>query len=184
MAKLFTSESVGPGHPDKICDQVSDAILDACMAQDPMSRVACECFTTNELFVVGGEITTKAVVNYEEIVRNTLRKIGYTDKSLGIGADTCKVQVVITTQSPDIAQGVDSALDDNETGAGDQGIMFGYATDETPAYMPLPIFLSHRLVERADVLRKSGEFKSARPDMKSQVTVDYANPNDIKIVSV
>ncbi len=184
MAKLFTSESVGPGHPDKICDQVSDAILDACMAQDPMSRVACECFTTNELFVVGGEITTKAKVNYEEIVRNTLRKIGYTDASLGIGADTCKVQVVITTQSPDIAQGVDSSLDDNETGAGDQGIMFGYATDETPAYMPLPIFLSHRLVERADVLRKSGEFKYARPDMKSQVTVDYADPNNIKIVSV
>ena len=184
MAKLFTSESVGPGHPDKICDQVSDAILDACMAQDPMSRVACECFTTNELFVVGGEITTTAKVNYEEIVRNTLRKIGYTDKSLGIGADTCKVQVVITTQSPDIAQGVNKALDDNETGAGDQGIMFGYATDETPAYMPLPIFLSHRLVERADVLRKSGEFKYARPDMKSQVTVDYADPKNIKIVSV
>ena len=184
MAKLFTSESVGPGHPDKICDQVSDAILDACMAQDPMSRVACECFTTNELFVVGGEITTTAKVNYEEIVRNTLRKIGYTDKSLGIGADTCKVQVVITTQSPDIAQGVNKALDDNETGAGDQGIMFGYATDETPAYMPLPIFLSHRLVERADVLRKSGEFKYARPDMKSQVTVDYADPTNIKIVSV
>ena len=184
MAKLFTSESVGPGHPDKICDQVSDAILDACMAQDPLSRVACECFTTNELFVVGGEITTTAKVNYEEIVRNTLRKIGYTDKSLGIGADTCKVQVVITTQSPDIAQGVNKALDDNETGAGDQGIMFGYATDETPAYMPLPIFLSHRLVERADVLRKSGEFKYARPDMKSQVTVDYADPTNIKIVSV
>ena len=184
MAKLFTSESVGPGHPDKICDQVSDAVLDACMAQDPMSRVACECFTTTELFVIGGEVTTKAKVDYEKIVRDTLRKIGYTDAKLGIGADTCKVQVVIKTQSPDIAMGVDSSLDENDIGAGDQGIMFGYATDETPAYMPLPIFLSHRLVEKADKLRKLGEFKNARPDMKSQVTVDYADPNNIKIVSV
>ncbi len=176
--KLFTSESVGPGHPDKICDQISDAVLDACLKQDPYSRVACECYTTTDLVIVGGEVTTNAVVDYEAIARQTLRKIGYTKKEYGISADTCQVQVLIKKQSRDIAQGVDTG------GAGDQGLMFGYACDETSVYMPLAIFLAHRLVEFADQLRLKGEFKWARPDMKSQVTIDYTNPNHLKVHTV
>ncbi len=173
--KLFTSESVSEGHPDKVCDQISDAILDACLAQDNKSRVACECFVTTERVIVGGEIRTKASVDYEKIVRDTLRKIGYTSKELGIGCDSCKVEILIHEQSRDIALGVDSETSQcNEIGAGDQGIMFGYACNETSGYMPLPIVIAHKLVRIASKKRKEGVFKDARPDMKSQVTIDYS----------
>lgn len=170
--KLFTSESVSEGHPDKICDQISDAVLDACLKEDPDSRVACEVFITKELVIVGGEIKTKAKPNIEKIVRETLREIGYTHKDLGIGCDTCKIQNYLHEQSPDIALGVDGK---KEQGAGDQGIMFGYASRETKEYMPLAIVIAHNLVKLASKLRKNGEFKYARPDMKSQVTIDYTN---------
>ncbi len=181
---LFTSESVSEGHPDKVCDQISDAILDACLEQDKMSRVACEVYATTQLVVVGGEITTNANVDYEKITRDTLRKIGYTSDELGIGCDDCKVQVVIHAQSQDIAQGVDEASDAEETGAGDQGIMFGYATNETKGYMPLAVVIAHKLNRIATEKRKSGEFKYARPDMKSQVTIDYTDINNPKIDTV
>ena len=181
---LFTSESVGPGHPDKLCDQVSDAVLDACLAIDPDSRVAVECFATTNLFIVGGEVSTKAKLDYEAIVRRTLREIGYTNPAYGIDADHCHVMNVIKQQSPDIAQGVDHSSDLGELGAGDQGIMFGYACDETETLMPLAIFLAHRLLERADNLRKSGVFRWARPDMKSQVTIDYSNPKHPRVHTV
>lgn len=173
FAKLFTSESVGPGHPDKICDQVSDAILDACLKQDPYSSVAIECFTTRNLFIVGGEVSTSAKVNYEKIARKTLKDIGYTDEKYGIDADKCQVMVVVKEQSKDIAQGVKNISSSKEIGAGDQGMMFGYACNETAAYMPLPIFLAHELVKEANLQRKNGEFINAGPDMKSQVTIDY-----------
>lgn len=178
VLKLFTSESVGPGHPDKICDQISDAILDACLRQDPYSRVACECFATTNLIIIGGEVTTNATISYEEIARNTLRKIGYDHKEYGIDANSCEVQVVIKKQSNDIAQGVDNG------GAGDQGIMFGYACDETKTYMPLAVFLAHQLLLRADTLRRNGQFLWARPDMKSQVTIDYSDTQQPKIHTV
>lgn len=172
---LFTSESVSEGHPDKVCDQISDAILDACLAQDKNSRVACECFVTTERVIVGGEIRSAANVNYEQIVRDTLREIGYTHKDLGIGCDTCDVEILLHEQSCDIALGVDSETSESkEIGAGDQGIMFGYACNETAGYMPLPIVIAHKLVRIATKKRKSGEFKWARPDMKSQVTIDYS----------
>lgn len=167
VGHLFTSESVGPGHPDKICDQISDAILDACLQLDPYSRVACETMVTTNLVVVGGEITTKARINVEAIVRQVLRDIGYTNAAYGIDANQCFILNTIKQQSPNISAAVD------REGAGDQGIMFGFANTETEEYMPLPIFLSHRLVQEADKLRKSGHFKHARPDMKSQVTIDY-----------
>ncbi|MFA7157008.1 MAG: methionine adenosyltransferase [Bacilli bacterium] len=175
FAKLFTSESVGPGHPDKICDQVSDAILDACLKQDPYSSVAIECFTTRNLFIVGGEVSTSARVNYEKIARKTLKDIGYTDEKYGIDADKCQVMIVVKEQSKDIAQGVKNISSSKEIGAGDQGIMFGYACNETAAYMPLPIFLAHELVKEANLQRKNGKFKNAGPDMKSQVTIDYTD---------
>ncbi len=173
--KLFTSESVSEGHPDKVCDQISDAILDACLAQDKNSRVACECFVTTERVIVGGEIRTTANVDYEKIVRDTLRKIGYTHQDLGIGCDSCQVEILIHEQSQDIALGVDSETSQSqEIGAGDQGIMFGYACNETSGYMPLPIVIAHKLMRIASKMRKAGEFKCARPDMKSQVTIDYS----------
>ena len=170
---MFTSESVSEGHPDKIADQISDAVLDAALAQDPLSRVACEVFTTTNTVIVGGEITTKAVIDFEAIARQTLNDIGYTDEKFGIDGNNCNVQVLVHTQSPDIAMGVDASSDTQAVGAGDQGIMFGFATNETQNYMPLAIEMAHALVKRASELRKSGEFKWARPDMKSQVTIDY-----------
>lgn len=168
---LFTSESVSIGHPDKVCDQISDAILDACLTSDPNSRVACEVFATTNLVVIGGEITTHAKVDYESVARNVLKQIGYDDNDKGIDYRTCKVEVVIDSQSPDIAMGTNEDVG----GAGDQGIMFGYACKETEGYMPLPISIAHHLVRYATEKRQSGEFVHARPDMKAQVTIDYSN---------
>lgn len=166
---LFTSESVSKGHPDKVCDQISDAILDACLAQDPNSRVACEVFATTDLVVIGGEITTKANVDYEQVARDVLKDIGYDNSDKGIDYRTCKIQVVMDLQSPDIALGTN----DEVGGAGDQGIMFGFACKETEGYMPLAISIAHHLVRVATEKKNSGEFKYARPDMKAQVTIDY-----------
>ena len=171
---LFTSESVSEGHPDKLCDQISDAILDACLAQDPNAHVACECFATTDFVLIGGEITTTAVVDYEKVARRVITKIGYTSKEVGLDGNTCKILNLIQTQSPDIAQGVDRG-NIEEQGAGDQGIMFGYASDESENYMPLAIVIAHKLVRYATMLRHEGKFKGARPDMKSQVTIDYTD---------
>ena len=181
---LFTSESVSEGHPDKIADQISDAVLDAALLQDPLSRVACEVFTTTNTVIVGGEITTKAELDIEKIARDTLIGIGYTDDKFGIDGHNCNVQVLVHTQSPDIAMGVDSSSDTKEVGAGDQGIMFGFATNETENYMPLAIEMAHMLVKRATEQRKNGQFKWARPDMKSQVTIDYTDSMQPKIDTV
>ncbi len=171
---LFTSESVSEGHPDKVCDQISDAILDAVLKQDSESHVACECFATTNLVVIGGEITTTANVDYEKVARSVLLKIGYTKDEYGIDGNTCEIINRIHTQSPDIAQGVNKTSVE-EQGAGDQGIMFGYASNETDNYMPLAIVLAHKLVRVATTLRKEGKFIGARPDMKSQVTIDYTS---------
>lgn len=177
---LFTSESVSEGHPDKLCDQISDAILDECLRQDKYSRVACECFVTTKLLVIGGEITTNAKVDYEAVARDVMRRIGYTAEDLGIDADTCEIKVVMDTQSSDIALGTNVEVG----GAGDQGIMFGYATNETETYMPLPISMAHELVRYASELRHNGTFKHARPDMKSQVTIDYTDENNPKVDTI
>lgn len=177
---LFTSESVSEGHPDKLCDQISDAILDECLRQDKYSRVACECFATTNLLVIGGEITTNAKVDYEAVARDVMRRIGYTAEDLGIDADTCEIKVVMDTQSSDIALGTNVEVG----GAGDQGIMFGYATNETETYMPLPISMAHELVRYASELRHNGSFKHARPDMKSQVTIDYTDENNPKVDTI
>jgi S-adenosylmethionine synthetase len=171
---LFTSESVGNGHPDKVADQVSDAILDAILEQDPHGRVACETLVKTGLVVIAGEITTTAVVDYTAIVRETIAEIGYNDPSVGFDAENCVVLVHLDRQSPDIAQGVDEGDGlHKEQGAGDQGLMFGYACNETEVLMPLAIHLSHRLVEKHAELRNSGELDWALPDVKSQVTVEY-----------
>ena len=180
---LFTSESVSEGHPDKVADQISDAILDACLEQDPMSHVACETFVTTDYCLIGGEITTKAHVNYDQIAREVIRDIGYTKTEYGFNADTVKVDVKIKTQSPDIAMGVENN-DSTKIGAGDQGIMFGYASNETEGYMPLAISLAHKLVRVATKLRKEGKFVHARPDMKSQVTIDYEDNKSPRLVTV
>lgn len=177
---LFTSEAVGEGHPDKICDQIADRILDACLAQDPNSRVACEVMATKEKIIIAGEITTKADIGpkgYERIARKTVRDIGYTTPESGIGPDSMQVEVLVNTQSPDIAQGVNRG-NPRELGAGDQGMMFGYATDETENYMPLAYSMAQKIVRTAELLRKSGKLPHARPDMKSEVTVDYTNPEE------
>lgn len=169
---LFTSESVSEGHPDKLCDQISDAILDAVIQKDPSAHVACECYITRDFLLIGGEITTSCHVDYEKIARDVLIDIGYTSSEVGIDGNNCKILNLINTQSPDIAMGVnrgDIALQ----GAGDQGIMFGYASDESENYMPLPIVMAHKLVRVASSLRREGKFSHARPDMKSQVTIDY-----------
>jgi S-adenosylmethionine synthetase len=176
---LFTSESVTEGHPDKIADQISDSILDACLAADPFSRVACETLTCTGLVVVAGEITTKAHLDVQTLVRNAVKEIGYDDALKGFDSNTCAVISTINTQSPDIAQGVDTG------GAGDQGMMFGYATNETPELMPTPISLAHKLAFKLSEVRKSGKMAYLRPDGKSQVTVEYdANHKPVRIDAV
>ncbi|HOQ05664.1 MAG TPA: methionine adenosyltransferase [Anaerohalosphaeraceae bacterium] len=163
----FTSESVTMGHPDKVADQISDAVLDAMLAQDPNSRVACETLVSTGMVVIAGEITSKAVVDIPQVARDTIRSIGYTDPNIGFDAENCAVLVSLKQQSPDIAMGVDTG------GAGDQGLMFGYACTETPAYMPLPIYLAHEITHRLTQMRQTGKIKWLRPDGKSQVTVEY-----------
>ena len=182
---LFTSESVSEGHPDKVSDQISDAILDAILAQDPHSRVAAETLCNTGLVVLAGEITTHANVDYIQVARDTIKRIGYDNTDYGIDYKGCAVLVAYDKQSPDIAQGVNKAYDNNlDQGAGDQGLMFGYACDETSTLMPLPIYLSHRLVERQALLRKDGRLPWARPDAKSQVTIKYVDgkPHSIDTV--
>jgi len=182
---LFTSESVSEGHPDKVADQISDAVLDAILSQDKSARVAAETLVKDNLVVLAGEITTHARVNYDEVARQTIKRIGYTDPKIGFDTHTCTVLVAYGQQSPNIAQGVDEGKGlDLEQGAGDQGLMFGYACDETPSLMPLPIYLAHRLVERQSELRRDGRMAWLRPDAKSQVTIKYVNgkPDSIETV--
>ncbi len=180
---IFTSESVTEGHPDKMADQISDSVLDAMIAQDPRSRVACETLVTTGMIVVAGEITTKATVDISDVARSTVRDIGYTDSRMGFDADTCSVLLSVDKQSPDIAQGVDAG-DDKQQGAGDQGLMFGYATAETEEFMPSPIIYAHRLVKQLTDKRKDGTLPFLRPDGKSQVTVKYENNKPVGIDTV
>lgn len=180
---LFTSESVSEGHPDKVSDQISDAVLDAILAQDPNARVACETLCSTGLIVLSGEITTHATVDYNVIARETVERIGYTSSDIGFDAKTCAVLTAFNKQSPDIAQGVDRQ-EEMDQGAGDQGLMFGYACDETPQLMPMPIFYAHRLVEKQAQLRKAGRLSWLRPDAKSQVSVHYQDGKPQRIDTV
>ncbi len=181
---LFTSESVSEGHPDKVCDQIADAILDACLAKDHNAHVACEVFASDNFVMIGGEVS-ESVINlpFEDIVKDVLKSIGYDKPELGTDYHTVEIQNRMKPQSQDINRGV-SQIKPEEQGAGDQGIMFGYATKETKGYMPLAISIAHKLVREATRLRKAGEFKGARPDMKSQVTIDYTDPNNIRIDTI
>src|SRR3989442_9759853 len=185
---IFSSESVGEGHPDKVCDTISDAVLDACLAQDLSSRVACETYAKCNLVVVGGEITTKARLDYNAIARQAIREIGYTHEDDVFHADRVLVLNAITSQSPDISQGVDARKAEGketaEQGAGDQGLMFGYATKETPELMPAPIMYAHLLGRELTRIRKAGEVKWLRPDAKSQVSVQYVNDQPVRITNV
>jgi S-adenosylmethionine synthetase len=182
---LFTSESVSMGHPDKLADQISDAILDALIAQDPLSRVACETMTTTGRVIISGEISSEATVDYEAVARQVMREVGYNDVDTGISADECEVQVYIDEQSEDIARGVDENTETEKSiGAGDQGLMFGFACSDTPELMPLPIALSHRILDRLNQARFQGEVNWLRPDSKSQVTVEYDGNTPVRIDTV